>query len=76
MGSRMSATVLPLASSPTHTQLLRPGEVLAAARRVPAAASAVRGDVDADAAFKSQDAFTSGWDDSSRCSGSTASAST
>jgi dihydrolipoamide dehydrogenase len=43
--------------------LLRPGEVLAAARRVPAAADAVTGDVDADAAFKSRDAFTSGWDD-------------
>src|ERR687892_363600 len=43
--------------------LLRPGEVLAAARRVPAAADAVTGDVDADTAFKSRDAFTSGWDD-------------
>src|SRR5919106_1209163 len=35
--------------------LLRPGEVLAAARRVPAAADAVTGEVDADAAFKSRD---------------------
>jgi dihydrolipoamide dehydrogenase len=43
--------------------LLRPGEVLATARRVPAAAGAVTGEVDADAAFKSRDAFTSGWDD-------------
>jgi dihydrolipoamide dehydrogenase len=43
--------------------LLRPGEVLAQARRVPAAADAVSGEVVADAAFKSRDAFTSGWDD-------------
>ena len=43
--------------------LLRPGEVLAEARRVPAAASAVTGGVDAAAALKSRDAFASGWDD-------------
>jgi pyruvate/2-oxoglutarate dehydrogenase complex dihydrolipoamide dehydrogenase (E3) component len=43
--------------------LLRPTEVLAAARRVPAAASAVTGEVDVDAALSSRDAFTSGWDD-------------
>ncbi|MQA17397.1 MAG: pyridine nucleotide-disulfide oxidoreductase, partial [Pseudonocardiaceae bacterium] len=43
--------------------LLRPGEVLAEARRVPAAAPAVTGTVDAAAAFKSRDAFASDWDD-------------
>jgi dihydrolipoamide dehydrogenase len=43
--------------------LLRPGEVLAVARRVPGAAGAVTGDVDPEATFKSRDAFTSGWDD-------------
>lgn len=43
--------------------LLRPGEVLAEARRVPAAAGAVTGSVDVAAAFKSRDAFTSNWDD-------------
>ncbi|MFW5933478.1 MAG: FAD-dependent oxidoreductase, partial [Actinomycetota bacterium] len=43
--------------------LLRPTEVLAAARRVPAAAPAVTGEVDVDAALRSRDAFTSGWDD-------------
>ncbi|MBW3602992.1 MAG: NAD(P)/FAD-dependent oxidoreductase [Actinobacteria bacterium] len=43
--------------------LLRPGEVLAEARRVPAAAAAVTGRVDPEATFKSRDAFASGWDD-------------
>ncbi len=43
--------------------LLRPGEVLAAARRVPAAANAVTGTVDTQATLASRDAFTSGWDD-------------
>ena len=43
--------------------LLRPGEVLAEARRVPAAADAVTGAVDAAAALKSRDAFVSHWDD-------------
>jgi len=43
--------------------LLRPGEVLAAARRVPAAAGAVTGEVDVEAALKSRDAFTSSWED-------------
>lgn len=43
--------------------LLRPGEVLAAARRVPGAASAVTGDVDVEAALASRDAFVSGWRD-------------
>lgn len=40
--------------------LLRPGEVLAIARRVPAAQPAVTGDVDVDAALRSRDEFTSG----------------
>ena len=43
--------------------LLRPGEALAEARRVPAAAPAVTGEVDVAAALTSRDAFTSGWDD-------------
>jgi pyruvate/2-oxoglutarate dehydrogenase complex dihydrolipoamide dehydrogenase (E3) component len=43
--------------------LLRPGEVLAAARRVAGAAPAVTGDVDVTAALRSRDAFTSNWDD-------------
>jgi len=43
--------------------LLRPTEVLAAARRVPAAASAVTGMVDVAAALSSRDAFTSNLDD-------------
>jgi len=43
--------------------LLRPGEVLAAARRVPGAAPAVAGTVDVAATFDSRDAFTSHWDD-------------
>jgi pyruvate/2-oxoglutarate dehydrogenase complex dihydrolipoamide dehydrogenase (E3) component len=43
--------------------LLRPGEVLAAARRVPGAAAAVTGEVDAAATFATRDAFVSGFDD-------------
>lgn len=43
--------------------LLRPGEALAAARRVPGAADAVTGEVDADATLGSRDAFASNWDD-------------
>lgn len=43
--------------------LLRPGEVLAEARRVPAAAGAVTGTVDPAATFKSRDAFASHWND-------------
>ncbi len=43
--------------------LLRPGEVLAEARRVPAAAAAVTGGVDVTATFKSRDALISGLDD-------------
>jgi pyruvate/2-oxoglutarate dehydrogenase complex dihydrolipoamide dehydrogenase (E3) component len=43
--------------------LLRPGDVLAAARRVPGAAEAVTRPVDAAAALARRDAMTSGWDD-------------
>jgi pyruvate/2-oxoglutarate dehydrogenase complex dihydrolipoamide dehydrogenase (E3) component len=43
--------------------LLRPTEVLAAARRVPAAAGAVTGEVDPAAVLRSRDAFTSHWHD-------------
>ncbi len=43
--------------------LLRPGEALAAARRVPAAAPAVSGSVDVEAALRSRDQFTSNWKD-------------
>jgi pyruvate/2-oxoglutarate dehydrogenase complex dihydrolipoamide dehydrogenase (E3) component len=44
--------------------LIRPGDVLAAARRVPGAAQAVTGEVDAAAAFGQRDYMTSSWDDS------------
>lgn len=43
--------------------LLRPTEVLEAARRVPAAAAAITGEVDVDKVLESRDAFTSNWDD-------------
>jgi len=43
--------------------LIRPGDVLAAARRVPGAASAVTGQVDVAAAFDRRDYMTGGWDD-------------
>jgi pyruvate/2-oxoglutarate dehydrogenase complex dihydrolipoamide dehydrogenase (E3) component len=43
--------------------LLRPGEALAAARRVPGAAPAVTGDVDVEATLRSRDSFSSNWDD-------------
>ena len=43
--------------------LIRPGDVLAAARRVPGAAPAVRGDVDAAETFALRDNFTGNWDD-------------
>ncbi len=46
--------------------LLRPTEVLAHVRRVPAAAAAVTGEVDVDKALESRDAFTSDWDDQSQ----------
>jgi dihydrolipoamide dehydrogenase len=43
--------------------LIRPGDVLAAARRVPGAAEAVRGGIDAAAAFRQRDYMTSSWSD-------------
>jgi pyruvate/2-oxoglutarate dehydrogenase complex dihydrolipoamide dehydrogenase (E3) component len=43
--------------------LLRPGDVLAAARRVPGAAPAVTGMADAGATFALRDRFTANWDD-------------
>jgi pyruvate/2-oxoglutarate dehydrogenase complex dihydrolipoamide dehydrogenase (E3) component len=43
--------------------LLRPGEALAAARRVPGAEPAVTGEIDVEAALRSRDAFASNWDD-------------
>ena len=43
--------------------LLRPGDVLAAARRVPGAAAAVTGHIDVAAAFARRDYMTSSWDD-------------
>jgi pyruvate/2-oxoglutarate dehydrogenase complex dihydrolipoamide dehydrogenase (E3) component len=44
--------------------LIRPGDVVAAARRVPGAAEAVTGPIDAAAALARRDYMTSGWDDS------------
>src|SRR5947208_13427375 len=43
--------------------LIRPGEVLAAAARVPGAAQAVTGTLDATAAFAQRDYMTSNWND-------------
>jgi dihydrolipoamide dehydrogenase len=43
--------------------LIRPGDVIAAARRVPGAAQAITGGIDANAAFARRDCMTSGWDD-------------
>jgi pyruvate/2-oxoglutarate dehydrogenase complex dihydrolipoamide dehydrogenase (E3) component len=43
--------------------LLRPGDVLAAARRAPGAAEAVTGELDADAALAQRDYMTSDWHD-------------
>lgn len=43
--------------------LVRPGDALAAARRVPGAAPAVTGGVDAAATFAWRDRFTGDWDD-------------
>src|SRR4051812_38751921 len=43
--------------------LIRPGDVVAAARRVPGAAQAVTGSIDATAALAQRDYMTSGWDD-------------
>jgi pyruvate/2-oxoglutarate dehydrogenase complex dihydrolipoamide dehydrogenase (E3) component len=44
--------------------LLRPGEVVEAARRVPGAAAAVAGDIDVGAALERRDALAANWDDS------------
>lgn len=46
--------------------LLRPGSVLAQARAVPGAASAVAGGVDVAATLASRDAIVHGWDDASQ----------
>ena len=43
--------------------LLRPTEVLAAARRVPAAAAAITGEVDVGKVLRNRDAFASNWED-------------
>ena len=43
--------------------LIRPGDVLAAARRVPGATEAVTGPIDAGAAFAQRDYMTSSWSD-------------
>src|ERR671933_641525 len=44
--------------------MIRPGDVLAAARRVPGAAGAVTGSIDVAAALAQRDYQTSSWDDS------------
>src|SRR6187549_4192294 len=44
--------------------LIRPGDVIAAARRVPGAAEAVTGEIDVQAALAQRDYMTSNWDDS------------
>jgi pyruvate/2-oxoglutarate dehydrogenase complex dihydrolipoamide dehydrogenase (E3) component len=43
--------------------MIRPGDVLAAARRAPGAAEAVTGELDADVALAQRDYMTSDWDD-------------
>src|SRR2546425_9632371 len=43
--------------------LIRPGDVVAAARRVPGAAEAVTGRIDVEAAFAQRDYMTSSWSD-------------
>jgi dihydrolipoamide dehydrogenase len=43
--------------------LIRPGDILAAARRVPGACEAVTGPIDLAAAFERRDYMTSGWND-------------
>ncbi|GGI04573.1 dihydrolipoyl dehydrogenase family protein [Egicoccus halophilus] len=48
--------------------LLRPGEVLAAARAVPGAATAVTGSIDAEAALRARDRAASGFDDQGQVS--------
>lgn len=46
--------------------LLRPGDVLAATRRVPGAREAVTGDLDVTAALARRDYMTGGWDDAAQ----------
>src|ERR671930_451468 len=46
--------------------LIRPGDVLAAARRAPGAAEAVTGPIDLGAAFAQRDYMTSRWNDESQ----------
>jgi pyruvate/2-oxoglutarate dehydrogenase complex dihydrolipoamide dehydrogenase (E3) component len=46
--------------------LLRPGEVVATARRVPGAEAAVTGEIDVEQALARRDALSSNWDDSSQ----------
>lgn len=48
--------------------LIRPGDVLAAARRVPGAAEAVTGALDVDAALAQRDYMTSNWQDDGQLS--------
>src|SRR3954462_3239548 len=43
--------------------LLRPGDVIAAARRAPGAAEAVTGEISPEAAFEQRDYMTSNWTD-------------
>ena len=43
--------------------LVRPGELVAAAKRVPGAAEAVTGPIDVEAALARRDEATSGWND-------------
>jgi dihydrolipoamide dehydrogenase len=43
--------------------LIRPGDVIAAAKRVPGAAEAITGTIDVDAAFAQRDYMTSDWSD-------------
>lgn len=43
--------------------LLRPGDVITAARRVPGAAEAITGSIDVDAALERRDEIVSGWND-------------
>jgi dihydrolipoamide dehydrogenase len=43
--------------------LIRPGDVVAAARRVPGAAQAITGEIDVAAAFAQRDYMTSNWND-------------
>src|SRR4029453_19476482 len=50
------------ARAPSNT-LIRPGDILAAARRVPGAAEAVTGTLDVAAAFAQRDYMTSSWND-------------